>query len=40
MKKLFALVALLLLISLKRYANETPLEYWLSVTDNKDLVNW
>ncbi len=40
MKKLFALVALLLLISLKGYANETPLEYWLSVTDNKDLVNW
>ena len=40
MKKLFALVALLLLISLKGYAYETPLEYWLSVTDNKDLVNW
>lgn len=40
MKKLFALVALLLLISIKTNAYETPLEYWLSVTNNKDLVNW
>lgn len=39
MKKLISLVALLLLISIKTYANETPQEYAVRLSNNSELVN-